>query len=157
MSFVLVVLVVVILLQRSRTLPEILSEQVFWDLIRTEADPFPVYCTPTFWHSSNWLMIRFPCVPLSSFRALQTGGHHAQAVAVWGAQHHHGLCVRGPRLALPAAGRCPEGGRVVRESRGCRGGQRGLREDGHHLPASGAELPRRPHASDCLQQSQCLP
>lgn len=98
----------------------------------------------------------FPVSFLSSFHSLQTSGHYAQAPAVRGAQHNHRLRVRWPGLVISAAGRCPEGYRVRRESRRCGGGKCRLWENGHHLPASGAELPWRPHASDRLQQSQRL-
>ncbi len=86
--------------------------------------------------------------------SVQAHWHHAQAAAVWGSQHHHRLCVRGPWLAVPAAGGWPEAQWIGPELRVHHRGQRGLRQNCHHLPPGGPQLPWRPHATDRIQQPE---
>lgn len=92
------------------------------------------------------------CFPRSTLRAVQAPGHRAETAALWGSQHHGGLCVYGPRVALPRNRCSVEQHQPRYQPRRGHSGKHRFWQDGHHLPSGGSQLPRQPHEADRLGQ-----
>lgn len=104
-----------------------------------------------------WSEFCFLIVPCSSLCTLQASRHLAEASALWSAQHHYRVSVHWPGLGFPR-NRCSTSKfKCQREPRSSDSGKHWVRQNRHHLPACGPQLPRNSDETDRLGQPACLP